>query len=235
MKKLFTIALLLCTLCLGGCADKEAREYAKLLAETLRSYQAEINKKIAAEQHSYKALAETHAHARQVETLASLRAERIRRAGALAESLMQNSKLSHSEIQKLVADYAKLDFDSTRAIFEKDGEDQAGFLIGLEALELQSQNLTALVGALEDLAEPKSKITQLKEVGEFAVRLKDRLNELACEDLARNINCLKKALAAAQTDAEKKKIQDEINRLTKAMETDKCDSAALLAKIKCPE
>lgn len=235
MKKLAAVVLLLCPLLFAGCGDREAREYAKLLAETLRTYQAEINKKIAAEQRSYKELADTHAHARQVDALATLQAERIRRAGALAETLMQNAKLSPSEIQKLVADYAKQDFDSTRAIFEKESEDVAGFLTGLEALELQSQNLDALVGALEGLAEPRSKIAQIKEVGEFAVRLKERLNELACEDLARAVNCLKKDLAAASADAEKKKIQNEINRLSKLMETDKCNAAALLNKIKCPE
>lgn len=235
MKKLVTVVLLLYTVLFAGCGDKEAREYAKLLAETLRTYQAEINKKIAAEQRSYKELAATHAHAREIDAFATLRAERIRRAGALADNLMQNGKLSPSEIQKLVAEYAKQDFDSTRAIFEKETEDLAGFLTGLEALELQSQNLSALIIALEGLAEPKSKISQIKEVGEFAVKLKDRLNELACEDLARTVNCLKKDLAAANTADAKKKIQDEINRLTKLMETDKCNSTVLLNQIKCPE
>lgn len=234
MKKIITTLLLLGILCLVGCGDQEAREYAKLLAETLRSYQAEVNKKIAAEQGSYKELAATHAYARQVETLANLRAERLRRAGAFAESLMQGSKSSPSEIQKLVADYAKQDFDSTRAIFEKEGEDQAVFLTGLESLELQSQNLTALIGTLEEMAQSKSKISQLKEAGAFAVQLKDRLNELGCEDLARQINCLKKELAKNTSSDGKKKIQDEINRLTAAMGADKCNSA-LLSKIKCPE
>lgn len=233
MKRLGIFLLLLCLIGLTGCDSKEALDYAKLLAETLRTYKAEVMKKIAAEQTSYNDLAAAHAHARQIETLLTLQSDRLRQAGALAERLQAGAKFSPAEIQKLVADYAKQDFDATRAIFERETGDLTGYLTGIESLELQAQNLDALIEALDELGKKKSALAQIKEIGGFAVQVRSKLEELACTDLARHINCLKAEKEKTEDNDRKKKIQEEIDTLTKQFNDATC-ADALLTKAKCP-
>jgi hypothetical protein len=230
--KRFVVILIICgSLFSAGCGDREAREYAQRLADTLKSYKAEINKKIKAEQEAAGMQAATYAYAQQTDALLTLDNDRFRRASTLAESLMQGGKLSPSDIQRLLADYAKQDFDATRAIFEKDADDSAAFLTGIENLGLQAQNIDALVVALEEMAKPQSNIAQLKEAGDFAVKFKTKLNELHCNDLAVAIKCLEPKATAA-TGAEKTRIQGEIERLKQQMKDAQCDTN-VLTSAKC--
>jgi len=231
VKRIIIILLISGSLFCAGCKDKEAREYAQRLADTLKSYKAEINKKIKAEQEATAMQASVYAYAHQTDALLTLENDRFRRASAMAESLMQGGKLSPSDIQRQLAEYAKQDFDTTRAIFEKDADDGAAFLTGVETLELQAQNIDALIAALEELAKPTSNIAQLKEAGDFAVKFKQKLDELRCNDLVVAIKCLEPKAAAA-TGAEKTRIQGEIERLKQRMKDDQCDSS-LLTSAKC--
>lgn len=202
MKKIITFALILSLLLLTGCGDKEAREYAGKLAEVLTTYQAQVVKKIKAEQQYYQNSAQIYSTARRQEIISTLNTERLNRIDRLADSLMQGAKLSPSEIHKLIADYAKLDFDSTRIIYEKESDDTAEYLTGVENLQLQAASINALVKALQSLSEEKGSLSQLKSVVDFAGSVKSRLNVLECEDLAREVVCLggiKKSLTGEKT------------------------------------
>jgi uncharacterized protein YicC (UPF0701 family) len=231
MRRIIAILFIGGALLLSGCEQKEAREYAQRLANALKSYKVEINKKIEAEQEAGKMQAAVYSYTQRTDALLSLENDRFRRASVLAESLIAGGKLTPVGIQGLLAEYAKLDFDTTRAIFEKDADDQAAFLTGIENLELQAQNIDALIGALEDLARPGSDIAQLKDAAAFAVKFKQKLDELRCEDLASEIKCLE-LKAAAATGVEKTRIQGEIDRLKQRMKNDQC-ADGLLASAVC--
>jgi hypothetical protein len=234
MKKLVITFVVSSLFILSGCDDKDARDYAQELVGVLKSYQGEVNKKIAAEQASYKDLAGTYAYARQVDVLTTLRTERLRRAESLPDVLMQGEKkITSAEIHALVADYAKSDFEATRQMLEQESDGQAEYLASLETLELQAQNITALTKALEELAKPKSDIKKLKELGAAAKEFKDKFDSLECEDMARQLACLKAKQSdidkqankdQAQKDKEKAKIQSEIERLLEQTGEHKCDS-----------
>ncbi len=234
MKKTITMLLFCAMLLLTACNDKEAREYSGRLAEALKAYKAEINDKIKAERKSYNKLAGVYADAQKVDAVLSLDADRLRRAAALADKMLQGGKLGQQEISTLLADYAKQDFDATRAIFEKETDDQASFLTGLDNLELQAQNVDALILLLEEMAKPtSSKAVQLRLYGEFALKVKEGVYDLRCKSWASQIKCLEAAKTAATTDAAKKQIQADIDALT-AQFTDTQCSAALRTSAQCP-
>ena len=66
MKKIFITIIVLFSFAFNGCDSKDARNYATELVGILKSYKVEINKKIKAEQESYKDLAGTYAYAKQM-------------------------------------------------------------------------------------------------------------------------------------------------------------------------
>lgn len=238
MKKLL-MTLMLCSLTLlSGCDDKDARDYAHELAGVLKSYQAEVNQKIKVEQASYKDLASTYAYARQVDVLTTLQNDRLRRAGNLTDALIsgdtKDAKITPSAIHRLVADYARQDFEATRKMLEEESDGQAEYLASLESLELQAQSLESLTKALEELAKPKSDIKKIKELGKAAREFKDRLDSLGCEELARQIACLNAKLAGLSVPTEKDRVKAEIDRLTEEMNNSGCN-ANLLNTIKCPD
>ena len=80
MKKIFIILLLLATIFLSSCDDKEAREYATKMIPVLDSYQEQISQKIKAEKESYNELADTYDEARKKDITLRLTNERRRRA-----------------------------------------------------------------------------------------------------------------------------------------------------------
>ncbi len=249
MKRIITVLALCSLLALGGCDDKDARDYAKELVGVLKSYQSEVNKKIKAERESYKDLAGTYAYARQVNLSTTLRDERFRRIDTLTDALLQDdAKITPSEIHNLLIDYAGHDFDATRSMLEQESDGQAEYLASLESLELQAQSIEALSKALEELAKPKSDIKKLRELGKSAQEFRDKFLDLECEELARQIACLKKEKDALTNNAGKESnpsrkeklmddagdVEEEIKRLTEQFNNGNC-KADLLTKTTCPD
>jgi hypothetical protein len=234
MKRLLTAIVLCCLVALSGCDDKDARDYANELAGVLKTYQSEVNKKIGAERASYKDLASTYAYARQVDLYTTLQTERLRRSEQLTDALLSGDKtVSPSDIKALVGDYARRDFDATREALEQESDGQAEYLASLESLELQADGIEKLSKALQELGKPKSDIKRLKELAAAASQFKEKFDSLECEDLARQINCLKEQLKTATPDRQGA-LQAEIDRLVKQM-GDKGCSADLLNTVKCPD
>ena len=243
MTKLILTAVLLGSLVLTGCDDQNARDYAKELVGVLKSYQTEVNKKIAAEKKSYKDLAGAHAYARQVELLTRLRTERFSRADSLTDDLIGGRMLSPSDIHKLLLDHANLEFEATRQSLAQESDGQAEYIASLETLELQAQNIAQLTKALEALAKPKSDLKKLKELAFAAKEFKTKFDELECVEIAEQIACLKaqQATIDAATDltpdqkkAKKQKLDNQIKSLLERGKEQTCDSTKLTTG-KCPD
>src|SRR5215510_4706316 len=111
MKKPIIAIVAVALLSLTGCDDQDARDYANELVGVLKTYQIEVNKKIAAEKKSYKDLAGTYAFAKQVDLNSRLATERLARANSLTDALIANENITPSELHKLVLDHANLEFD----------------------------------------------------------------------------------------------------------------------------
>lgn len=234
MKKLLTAIVLCGLVALSGCDDKDARDYANELAGVLKTYQSEVNKKIGAERASYKDLASTYAYARQIDLYTTLQTERLRRSGELTDTLLQGEKtVSPSDIQALVADYARQDFEATRETLEQESDGQAEYLASLESLELQADGIDKLSKALQELGKPKSDIKRLKELASAAAEFREKFDTLECEDMARQINCLKEQLKKTPPNKQEE-VQAEIDRLSDQVKDKGC-SAGLLDTIKCPD
>lgn len=242
MKKVAITIIALSLLVLTGCDDQNAREYAKELVGVLKTYQVEVNKKIAAEKKSYKELSSTHAYARQVNLLTTLRTERLQRAESLTDALLSGEKFTPSDMHKVVLDYAKLDFESTREALVQESNGQAEYLASLETLEMQSQNISALIKALDAMAKPKSDLKKLKELGNSAKEFKNKFNDLQCDELTEQIACLKAHqqalgqrtdLTPQQKTSRKEKIDEEIKQLMELSDTQECDRKKR-DEAKCP-
>ena len=243
MTKLILTAVVLGSLFLTGCDDENARRYAKELVGVLKTYQTEVNKKITAEQRSYKDLAGAHAYAREVELLTRLRTERLSRANSLTDDLIGGRTMSPSDIHKLLLDHANVEFEATRQALIQESDGQAAYIASLESLELQAQNIAQLTQALEALAKPKSDLKKMRELAAAAKELKTRFDELECAELAEQIACLKaqQATIDAATDltpdrkkAKKQKLENQIKSLLELGKEQKCDLTKLTTG-KCPD
>jgi hypothetical protein len=242
MKKVIITAVVLSLLVLTGCDDENARNYANELVGVLKSYQTEVNKKIAAEKRSYKDLAGTYAYAKQVDLLTRLRTERFSRADSLTDDLIGGRTLSPSDIHKLLLDHANLEFEATRQALMQESDGQAEYLASLESLELQAQNIAQLTKALEALAKPKSDLKKLRELAVAAKEIKTKFDALECAELAEEIACLRAQqatieaadLSPEQKKATKQKLEDQIKSLTELGKAQKCDSTELTTA-KCPD
>jgi hypothetical protein len=243
MRKLLITAVMFSLVALTGCDDQNARDYAKELVGVLKSYQGEVNKKIAAEKKSYKDLAGAYAYAKQVELQTRLRTERLSRADSLTDDLIGGRKLSPSDLHKLLLDHANLEFESTRQALSQESDGQAEYLASLETLELQAQNIAQLTKALEALAKPKGDIKKLKELAASAKAFKSKFDELECGELAEQIACLKAQQAAIdaaldltpeQKKKKKEKLDDQIKQLLELSKEQKCDQDQL-KNAKCPD
>ena len=235
MRKLIITAVVFSLLVLTGCDDQNARDYATELVGVLKSYQAEVNKKIAAEKKSYKDLAGAYAYAKQVELQTRLRTERLSRADSLTDDIIGGRTLSPSDLHKLLLDHANLEFESTRQALAQESDGQAEYIASLETLELQAQNIAQLTKALEALAKPKSDIKKLKELASAAQAFKTKFDELECAELAEQIACLRAQQASIdgaklteeQKKAKKAKLENQIKSLLELSKEQSCDQEKL--------
>ena len=165
MKKILCLVLLAVGF-LSGCSDKEAREYAGKLAEVLRTYQAEVVKKIKAEQETYKDLKSTYSYARQQNVQLTVDMQRFRRRDLLADQMLKDKDfgITPSKMQELLTDYALYDFENTKELLFAEGDMLASESVDLETLKFEVQRIEALIKVLDELSKPKSDINKLRFV-----------------------------------------------------------------------
>ncbi len=249
MRTLSSALLIFVLAFLSGCDDKTAREYAKQLEVVLKSYHEQVDRKVEAEQATYKTLASAYARADELETLDTLRLERQEAAEQIVDDLVRReAKASPSELQKGLQLYGNKDFELTRKSLEQEADAKAQYLADLDSLDFESKNIDALTQVLEELSKPKGDVKRLQDLAAFVQQSKSKFDELACDDLAQRIACITgqitKLTAAmnAESDTAKKKIlkgkiddlQGQGEKLTAQTKTRSCD-ASKTKDAKCPE
>jgi hypothetical protein len=202
MKRLALVCLLCASVCLTGCDDKDAQQYALRLSDALDAYQAQVDRKVSAEKDSYKELASVYERARQRNIESSLEEERVERSEKLTTELLNSDHLPrHTEILASLRTYAEQDFGATRDFLQIEADAQAQFLGDIEALEFESETIDDLRDSLKELAKPKGRLKRLSDATDFAKEAKAELDKLTCQDLAAELEALKARL----TDLDKQR------------------------------
>lgn len=201
-------AVLIACICLFfiACDDRDAQNYAKELMGVLDSYQFQVNQKVKAERNSYKELAAIYAKGSSRVVESGLTQERRERSRRLATDMI---RLEHpptsSEILASLKEYGEQDFDSTRKLMELEADAQAQFLGDIEALEFDVETIASLKESLKDLAKPKGRLKQLRDVSTFATEAKTEFDKLICQDLTGEITSLQKQVAEWEKEVNKNK------------------------------
>jgi hypothetical protein len=236
--KRIAIALLVCCApTLSGC-DEEAQQYASELGGVLKSYHAQVERKINAEQESYKKLTEFYAHAQEQDILLTLALERNRRSRELAEEYVggEKSAPSGAALRGLLREFATLNFEQTKAMLEDESEARTRFLTSLEELEVESAKVESLGKALDELAKPKRPLRQLREFVNFANEVDKGIQALACEGLAREIRCTEKQIADEKDEKDEKVKQVLAARLARLQsELDGKNCSVDMSQVECPD
>lgn len=222
MRKLTALLVIVVTVSLSGCGDKEAREYAARLIPVLDSYQEQLSQKIKAEQDSYTELAKAYEEARKEDVTTRLMAERNRRAEELGDKFSSAKEPpTLSQIFASLQEYAKSDFETTQSLLEESLDARSKYLADLESLEVELQKVKLLKEALKELSKSKSDFKKFKEASDFVLKTDEGVNKLLCADLKKQLDQLKADKEAAKDDA-KKEIEQKIKQTTERMATKKC-------------
>jgi len=223
MKRIRATLLVLMSVALSGCGDKEAREYAAKLIPVLDSYQEQLSQKIKAEQDSYEELASNYEQVRKEEITMRLASERNSRSAELGEEIAAATRPpTMSKILDEIQNYAQDDFKATQAILEESLDARSRYLTDLESLELELQKTKLLKESLKELSKSKKGFTQFKEATDFLLQTDAEINKLLCADLKKEKDEVT-AEEANETDvAEKRKLAQRIKRIKERMNTKQC-------------
>lgn len=223
MRRLRASLLVLISVALSGCGDKEAREYAAKLIPVLDAYQEQLSQKIKAEQDSYEELATNYEEVRKDEITMRLASERNTRSAELGEEVASAARPpTLSRILEGIQRYADNDFKATQGILEEALDARSRYLTDLESLEVELQKIKLLKESLKEMAKSKKDFNQFQEATDFLLKTDVEINKLLCVDLRKEKDALTKEKADATDPAEKEKIGQKIERLEERMATKKC-------------
>ncbi|WP_321473561.1 hypothetical protein [uncultured Paludibaculum sp.] len=240
MKKQIS-ASILCTalLILGGCkGEAEAREYAKGLMEVLKTYEAELQGKTAAEQKAYRALAAIYSGAADSNLLASLNTDRKERGDRLADQSISRSTPRGSALQDDLKDYASREIDATHELLTRESDNYDKYLSSLNKLSVDADAVEQAVQAMEVLTEKPSLLGELKFIKDFGVAAKSCLDELTCKSLSDQLASAKsdqsdstKALERAEDEkARQARLQATMDGLVARQKQAGCDKKPVCPK-----
>ncbi|MEO8371109.1 MAG: hypothetical protein ABI806_18135 [Candidatus Solibacter sp.] len=201
MRKITAISMLsLVSLMLSGCTgDEEAREYAKGLLAILRTYQTELESKMAAEQKAYRALVKVYSGAADADLLASLSTDRKERGDRLSELAITGKTPGGVALRDALKDYANREADDTHELLTRESDNYDKYLSSLNKLAVDADAVEQAETAVEALTRKPSLIGELKFLKEYGTAAKSCLDELTCKSLADEM----KAAKSSQTDTAK--------------------------------
>ena len=201
MRKATAISMLsAASLVLSGCSgDEEAREYAKGLIAILKTYQTELQGKMAAEQKAYRALVKVYGGAADSDMLASLSTDRKERGDRLAEQAIKGGTPGGVALRDALKDYADRETDATRELLTRESDNYDKYLSSMNKLAVDADAVEHAESAVEVLTKKPSLVDDLKFLKEYGTAAKSCLDELTCKSLADEL----KAAKADQTNTAK--------------------------------
>ncbi len=206
-----------------GCkSDKDAREYAEKLIEVLRVYQQQVNEKVKAEQDTYEQLALIYAQAERVRVVESLTAERLERSGRLADEWwLGETPVTTSAVNDALNDYAAYDLEVSRDTLLRELDAHRNYLEGIEALEVEMKRIQSLTKALQELAKPKSREDQVKELAQFAEDVNKAYQQIVCAELEKELETLNSSKTGAEAE-EVERLDRQLEEIQQRIDAKKC-------------
>ena len=200
------------SLLMSSCAEKDARQYARKLAELLSSYSQQIDQKLADEEARYISEAKRDEAAIERDAATELRNERRTRAQDAAKQLTDGTLKPAALLATIMPAYAKKDFDQSEALYEKSQDAYTSHLKNITHLSIAKAKIQALQQALEALGKQPNLAAQLQEFGKFGSDLKEQINLQTCAAAVDTITA-KQALITSLTA--------DINDASKAADKDR--------------
>lgn len=206
---------------LTGCGGEDvAQKYAAQLAIVLKSYQAQVDKQLAAQVDTYRKLAQDLDTAAGRDVLGSLDTERAEREIALRDQLLDPNprtrlRATSTSLRGVMLDYAEHEYATNKQVVTAELDGYKRFLAGIQDLQQESINIAQLRKLLEDLSVKKAAWTHMKEVVSFGQSVKDNFDKLQCDAakadvtrLTHEISGFDEKIKAAQTDKDRQTLED---------------------------
>ena len=226
MRKIWIGVLLVSSVLCSSCSQKDAREYAKKLADLLGNYSDQIDAKLTDEHQRYKNEAKLNEEALEVDEYQRLSDLRSAKSQQAAADLKAGNLKPAAFVATLLSAYGQADFDSTKALYEKSANAYMVHLKDLADLSVEKAKIDALTQALNTLAKDPGFLAGAVEAAKFGADLKDKVNLNTC-------TAARSAQAAADKRAEQltKDVADAAMAANKDVNTSKlgiakADSAA---------
>jgi hypothetical protein len=205
--------------------DEKALQMAKDVGKVLSAYQAQLERRIAAEQSAYTQQAQIEAEATREQALSNLEQERLERSRGLALDIL-SGKQDVARWREPIRDYAKVDYSIQHDFLLADMDAQSQFVQRIQALTLDKQKIAALSKAFGALAEKPGLFDQLKGLGDFAKETSDDFEKAVCGGLAGQVSEKTKLADSTGIGADdKKKAQTAVAALQDTEKTKCCPTA----------
>lgn len=219
LKSILAIGFFSCSVFLTGCGgDATAEKYAAQLASVLKSYQDSIGTHTKAQQQSYENIAKLLEKYSEMDASGSLDSERAERQRLMLDQLLDGDPkrqlhVNGTNLKQALADYANLEFAANKQTITAEMDSYKRFLVGIQGLQQESDNINQFKTLLEDLSKKKTGMTSMKEAIAFGQTVKDSYNKLQCEAVKAEITTLTAdstaaatKLSAAKTEADKQSL-----------------------------
>jgi len=181
--------------------DEDARRLAKEAARVLGNYQAELQKKLDAEETAYRRQAQIESQAQRDQAFAMLEQERIERSRSMALDYLETSK-SPARWREPLRDYAKADYGVQRQLLLEELDTDSRYLEKIQALEVDKQKIAALKRAFEALAAQPEAVKTAAGLAQAGNETITQFDRMVCAGLAAQIQSKTAEAAAASKKAD---------------------------------
>ena len=204
-----TILMLGC-ICLAGCNDKIARQYATELIKVLDVYAKQLDAKLSAETNAYSKEARLWAERAEAQAATDLKLGTAVDAATAATQLLEKRKTGKDVLAAALGN-ADGKFNDVSRLLTRADDAYLDYLRNLQPVTNGKAQVRALRAALADLAKEPDYAELTAQYTKFALDLEGHLKFHRCTDLTGELTELDKSIAnataavAAEADLVKKK------------------------------
>lgn len=198
-------------------AENTAEKMAAELKKIVDSYQAQIDKKIKAEQGAYETAAKLYASAQEERTFQSLTVDRLSIANSVSASLIDGRTTVNEFLFDQLPTYAHQDFDHTKGIFSEQNDAYRAFLTNLQSLTVDKTNALALSTALDNLSKKARMSDWLASMQSYGAAVSKQLKYSDCALSVSRLSMystqkdqLQTRLAGTLSQDEKTRVQNDL-------------------------
>jgi hypothetical protein len=211
MRILKTALVVLASLFITACGDKEVREYAKRLSALLDDYSKQLSARIKADTELYRELSGVYATETERDVYEPLRTERIARSFQASGDLIEGRK-SPSQYMSWMQATAQAEQQRARDYFAGELASLNGSIAGLKNLQVDAAKADILKQSLDDLAQESGLSTKIQDAIGSATAFQNEYDLQACKSLENRLSIAGDSIAAIE-DEKKSATTDDLKAL----------------------